>query len=126
MKEYAKNDIELPFKYGEVSLIDAHQLLSILLSAEDQLWALTQSDQASSCLKSLWSSSHTSSRIHTAYGRLASLITYPCSYDPRLLADLGLVNTQDFYGKLKHFQEFNVELESIFQKTTTDNNDTSS
>jgi len=30
------------------------------------------------------------------------------------LADLGLVNTSDNYGKLQHFQEFKVDLENIF------------
>lgn len=63
------------------------------------------------------------SRIHTAYGRLASLITYPSpvnsTYDPFLLADLGLVSTHDKYGKLALYQDFKVELENIFEKASS-------
>lgn len=69
-------------------------------------------------MKDLWYTS-SSSRVHTAYGRLSSLITYPSQlnnqYDILQLADLGLVNIEDKYGKLKFFQEFRVELENIFE-----------
>lgn len=36
-----KNDLKLDFEYGNVSLFDAHQLLSILMRLEDQIWAAT-------------------------------------------------------------------------------------
>ncbi len=114
-----RNDVVLPFEFGALSHIDAHQLLSILFSLEDQLWAMIQTDQCPSSVKDLWSTRSTS-RIHTAFGRLSSLITFPCAFkhanslDISTLAEFGLVNTSDKYGKLQHFQEFHAELENIF------------
>lgn len=75
-------------------------------------------------MKSLWTTgaSSTSSRLHTAFGRLSSLVTYPTqtdsTYDPIYLAELGLINTDDKYGKLQFYQDFKVELESIFERST--------
>eukprot|EP00347_Sterkiella_histriomuscorum_P017580 403348792 len=123
IKPQFNNEIQLPFEYGNLSLVDANQMLAILLKLEDQLWAATQSDQVASSLKSLWSSgaSSTSSRRHTAFGRLSSLITYPTQtntiYDPISMAELGLVNIDDKYGKLQFYQEFKVELENIFERS---------
>jgi hypothetical protein len=80
---------------------------------------MTQTDEVPSSVKDLWC--ETTSRIHTAYGRLSSLITFPevssCEtkdMDLMTLAELGLISTNDKYGKLSHFQEFKTELENIF------------
>ncbi len=113
-----RNSIILPFENGYTSLIDSHKLLSILVGLEDQLWAMTQSDQVPSSVKELWISRSTS-RLHTAYGRLSSLITLPgAKFGETLeledLAEMGMVNTSDKYGKLQHFQEFRTELENVF------------
>lgn len=85
---------------------------------------MTQSDQVPAEVKDLWSQSFTS-RVHTAFGRLASLITFPMGVqsgngklDVLALSDLGLVNTNDKYGRLSHFQEFRTELENIFQNSS--------
>jgi hypothetical protein len=84
---------------------------------------MIQTDEVPSSVKDLWVSK-SASRIHTAYGRLSSLITLPGSQfgdsessaiSLTQLADLGLVNTADKYGKLQHFQEFRTELENVFQ-----------
>jgi len=34
--------------------------------------------------------------------------------DLMTLAEMGLISTNDKYGKLSHFQEFKTELENIF------------
>ena len=106
-----QNQIVLPFDYGCITLVDAHQLLFILLKLEDQLWAMIQTDEVPTSVKDLWASK-SASRIHTAYGRLSSLITMPGSLfgdsdssaiSLMELANLGLVNSADKYGKLHHF-----------------------
>ena len=62
--------------------------------------------------------------MHTAYGRLSSLITLPgtqfgdsdtSALNLTSLADLGLMSIADKYGKIQHYQEFKTELENIFQ-----------
>lgn len=96
-------------------MIDAHNLLSITLGLEDQLWAMSQGSQISSQVKDMWVER---TRIHTAFGRLSSLITFPLgphhSIDLQTLAEYGLVQTNDKYGHLQHYQNFRVELEDIF------------
>jgi hypothetical protein len=72
------------------SFDEANKLLSLCLGLEDQLWAMQQSPVVSKRVKNLWSSEM--SRVHTAYGRLSSLLDIP---DPEILADLGLVNIGD-------------------------------
>ena len=59
------------------------------------------------------------SRLHTAYCRLSSLITLPGvkfmkTLELEDLAEMGIENTSDKYGKLQHFQEFRNELENVF------------
>jgi hypothetical protein len=72
---------------------------------------MIQTDEVPTSVKDLWASK-SASRIHTAYGRLSSLITMPGSLfgdsdssaiSLTELADLGLVNSADKYGKLHHF-----------------------
>ena len=74
-----------------ISFDEAHNLLSVLLGLEDQLWAMTQSDQVSSRVKNIWPND--TARVHTAFGRLSSLLSLPDSDDPVKLSELGLINT---------------------------------
>jgi hypothetical protein len=74
---------------------------------------MTQSDQVSSRVKAIWPSD--TARVHTAFGRLSSLLSLPESDDPVKLAELGLVNTQDQMRKLELYQEPEVDIESIYE-----------
>lgn len=63
-----------------ISFEEANILLSIIVGLEDQLWAMTKSDLATSRVKNLWSAE--SARVHTTFGRLSSLMSLPDSVDP--------------------------------------------
>jgi len=94
-------------------VVDVHRLLSILTGLEDQLWAMSHGPHAPKVVKDLWEGR--SERVHTAYGRLLSLATFPLGDIQRVfeMAELGLINSSDKYGKLVHFQEFKTELENV-------------
>jgi len=55
-----------------------------------------------------------SSRVHTSYGRLASMLQLADSEEPQKLAELGLVNEGDSKKQFMHFQEPSVPIESIY------------
>ena len=88
---------------GRLSVVDAHRLLSILTALEDQLWAMSQGNHTPRVVKDLWDGR--SERVHTAYGRLLSLATFPLGEAESIfeIAELGLLNSSDKYGKLVHF-----------------------
>jgi len=84
-----------------------------MLGLEDQLWAMTQSDSVSERVKRLWSAQ--TSRMHSAYSRLASFVNYNDSEKPLTLAELGLVDYADQEKKLCHYMEPNVPVESVYE-----------
>lgn len=74
---------------------------------------MSQGGHAPKVVKDLWDGR--SERVHTAYGRLLSLATFPLGETSSVfeLAELGLINSNDKYGRLVHFQEFKTELENV-------------
>lgn len=75
--------------------------MSIVVDLEDQLWSMIQDERVSFNVKQLWPP--ILGRVHTAYGRLSSMMQISESEDPIKLADLGLYNTDDRNKHLQHF-----------------------
>jgi hypothetical protein len=73
---------------------------------------MAQGPFVESSVKNLWP--EMSSRVHTSYGRLASMLQLADSEEPQKLAELGLVNEGDSKKQFMHFQEPSVPIESIY------------
>lgn len=92
-----------------------HLLLSIIAKMEEQLWALTQNCNHFSTFADLWRNNN-SARSHTAYGRLASYLTWPTELpSPLKMAECGLVNIYDHATKVRHFLGSNYIVEDILE-----------
>jgi len=55
------------------------------------------------------------SRTYSAFARLSSFAQYHESEDALTLAELGLVNYEDGHKKLRHYMDFTVPIESIYE-----------
>lgn len=98
------------------SIIKLLQLISVLLSLQEQLWISSVSDQTQidpSLLEKY------ASRSHSAYGRLSSFISWPSNQvHPIKLSEVGLVNTSDQYMKLNHYLEYGTPIEEEILKSS--------
>ena len=63
------------------------------------------------------------SRTYSSLNRLSSFAEYHDSEDPVTLAELGLMNYEDGNKKLRHFMDYSVPIESIYE--TNDEGQTS-
>jgi hypothetical protein len=78
----------------EPSLAQLLTLLSSLLKLDEQLFAFTLSENFPTEMRNLYPMEV--SRIHTAYGRLASFVTWPnAQRSPIVLSEAGLLNESD-------------------------------
>jgi hypothetical protein len=68
---------------------------------EDQLWAMSQGPQVPNSIRALWPQFN--SRIHTAFGRLTSMMQITDSENPIQLAELGLINEGDDKKTFFHY-----------------------
>lgn len=96
-----------------LSFREVNRLLKVLLSLEDQLWAMAQGAVVSQAVRDLWPEK--TSRTYSALSRLASFVKYADSENPIDLAELGLCNYEDQNKKLQHFMEPGVPIESIYE-----------
>jgi hypothetical protein len=98
------------------SLIKILQLISVLLSLQEQLWISSMSVQSqidSSLLEKC------TSRTQSAYGRLSSFTSWPSSQvHPIKLSEAGLVNTSDQHIRLNHYLEYGTQIEEEALKST--------
>ena len=60
------------------------------------------------------------SRTYSAFTRLTSLAQYHDSEEPVTLAELGLLNYEDGNKKLRHYMDYSVPIESIYENKEED------
>jgi hypothetical protein len=96
-----------------LSFYDANLLVNILLNLEEQLWSMTQGSAVPESVRDLWSKQV--SRSYSAFTRLSSFAQYHDSEDPVTLAELGLLNYEDGNKKIRHFMDYTVPIESIYE-----------
>ena len=108
----AKGEPKPGEKQKHLSLEDLHLLLSIILKLDEQLWCLTSADDVGDDVRALWDIR--TSRIHTAYGRLSSFVTWPTP-GSIALAEAGLCNIGDKKIVLQHFMEPGIEVENALK-----------
>lgn len=99
-------------RQAQLSIEDLHLMLSILAKLDEQLWCLAIAESSSDEICALWNVN--TSRIHTAYGRLSSYVSWPTNGAVQL-AEAGLVNVGDKRIMLKHFMEPGVQIENAMQ-----------
>ena len=95
----------------KLSFREANHLLNAALDLEEQLYAMSLSDDASPTVAALWPSQV--ARTYSAYARLSSFAQYYDSERPVDQAELGLLNYEDDSKKLRHFMEPHVPIETI-------------
>lgn len=106
-----KSDRQKTLTIEEINL-----LLSIVLKLDEQLWCLTSSDNVDESVRNLWDVK--TSRSHTAYGRLATFITWPVPGAIEL-AEAGLYNAGDKRPVLEHFRHPKTVLENVLAFDST-------
>lgn len=74
---------------------------------------MTQGESVPEDVRDLWP--HQVSRTYSAFTRLSSFAQYHDSEDPVMLAELGLLNYEDANKKLRHFMDYSVPLENIYE-----------
>ena len=99
-------------KQKHLTIEDINLLLSVLLKADEQLWCLTSTDDVGDDVRALWDVR--TSRVHTAYGRLSSFVTWPTP-SSITLAEAGLCNVGDKRVSLRHFMEPDTEVENALE-----------
>jgi len=109
-----------PDPLKSLSLEDLNMLISILAKIDEQLWCITTSESCGDEIRALWDVRE--SRVHTAYGRLSSFLTWP-SPGAISLAEAGLINIGDKRPQLQHFMETGIEVDNALthdQKTRSE------
>jgi len=71
--QYDHNDAKL-------TITEMHRIMSIVLELEDQLWSMVQDERVSFEVRQLWPP--VMGRVHTAYGRLSSMMLINDSENP--------------------------------------------
>ena len=87
----------------------------MLLDLEEQLFSMTQGPQVPQSVRDLWSKQV--SRTYSAITRLSSFAQYHDSEQPVTLAELGLLNYEDAHKKVRHYMDYTVPIESIYENT---------
>ena len=59
-------------------------------------------------------------RTYSAFTRLSSFCQYYDSEQPLKLAELGLMNYEDAHKKIRHYQDYTVPIESIYENHPSD------
>lgn len=91
------------------SVVNILKLFAVVLSLQEQVWLATKVDTS-------WIDpaviERVTSRTQTAYGRLASFVSWPSDQlHPVKLSEAGLVNTSDQLIKLNHYLEYGTPIE---------------
>jgi len=91
----------------------------VLVGLEDQLYQIANQSESLSDEARKVLNQRDMSRVHTALGRLTSLMSLPSDrwICPLTLAEHGVCNVQDksLSGGLRFYQHLQVELENIYQ-----------
>ena len=74
---------------------------------------MSQGSQVPQSVRDLWHKQV--SRTYSAFARLSSFAQYHDSEDPMTLAELGLMNYEDGNKKLRHFMDYTIPIESIYE-----------
>ena len=91
------------------SIVNILKLISILLGIQEQVWLIVNRSESSIPQETF---ERTVSRVQTAYGRLASFISWPSDQvHPIKLSEAGLLNTSDQLSSLRHYLEYNTPIE---------------
>jgi hypothetical protein len=82
MHDTSKKDTVTQFEHNDAKLTitEIHRIMSIVLELEDQLWSMVQDERVSFEVKQLWPP--VMGRVHTAYGRLSSMLQMNDSENP--------------------------------------------
>ena len=106
------NDFEIKNEYffeQSLSILQVLKLISVILDLQEQVWLWSRRENGeidSDVLERI------TSRTHTAYGRLASFISWPSDQNhPLNLSEQGYINTSDGMIKLRHYLKSNFEVE---------------
>jgi len=106
------NDFEIKNRYffeQNPSILQVKKLISVILDLQEQVWLWTRKESDKLNPKSL---ERNVSRTHTAYGRLASFISWPGDkIHPLSLSEEGFVNTSDTSIRLRHYLNTEVMVE---------------
>ena len=91
------------------SIVNILKLISILLGIQEQVWLIVNRSESSIPQEAF---ERTVSRVQTAYGRLASFISWPSDQvHPIKLTEAGLLNISDQLSSLRHYLEYNTPIE---------------